>query len=364
VSGSWIVGEESWWPDWAGEMKVRGAYGRSGRAPGAFDAVRTWNPVGWGSEPAFTPRNVGNKDLGPEVTGELEAGFDASWLDDRIQPTFSYYRQVTRGALMNVPQVPSSGFSANQRQNVGKIRSSGLELGVMTSPVRLRDWGWDVGANISLNESEILDLGRVPSTATLQVGRPLRSIVTFRVTNPDEIAEPQFEANYFFGPNTPTEVLGASTTLRVPAGVTLSARGEYRGGFYMNEGVFSVDRSVRSPLCLPYYAQATGIALQPGIPALWRARCTPQWNRGYVWKGDYFKLRSVSASTPLDVLFPERIQSATLTMVLENAFLWMREMPFMDPEMGVNTGANSQVMDFNERIPAPISLRVALRVTF
>lgn len=34
-------------------MRLRSAYGRSGRAPGTFDAVRTWNPVGYIGRPAF-----------------------------------------------------------------------------------------------------------------------------------------------------------------------------------------------------------------------------------------------------------------------------------------------------------------------
>ena len=77
VSASWVTSDEDFWPESFGTMKLRAAYGQSGRAPGAFDAVRTWNATGFATDPAFTPDNVGNPDLGPEVTAEWEVGFDA-----------------------------------------------------------------------------------------------------------------------------------------------------------------------------------------------------------------------------------------------------------------------------------------------
>src|SRR5690606_31526182 len=45
ASVAYVVSDESFWnPSW-GVVKLRAAYGQAGRAPGAFDAVRTWQPV-------------------------------------------------------------------------------------------------------------------------------------------------------------------------------------------------------------------------------------------------------------------------------------------------------------------------------
>ena len=65
ASASWVVSDEGWWSDGWGELKLRAAFGKSGKAPGAFDAVRTWQSQGFLNQSAFTPRNVGNPDLGP-----------------------------------------------------------------------------------------------------------------------------------------------------------------------------------------------------------------------------------------------------------------------------------------------------------
>jgi hypothetical protein len=53
ASATWVVSDESFWrPALAEALKLRLAYGQSGRAPGAFDAVRTWDPNSWGGKPA------------------------------------------------------------------------------------------------------------------------------------------------------------------------------------------------------------------------------------------------------------------------------------------------------------------------
>jgi TonB-dependent starch-binding outer membrane protein SusC len=46
VSASYIISDESFWPSTLGATKLRAAWGQSGRAPGAFDKVRTYNPLG------------------------------------------------------------------------------------------------------------------------------------------------------------------------------------------------------------------------------------------------------------------------------------------------------------------------------
>src|SRR4029450_2025862 len=79
ASASWVLSDESFWRDGWGSMKLRVAYGQSGRAPGAFDAVRTWTSLAW-TQSALVPSSLGNPDIGPEVTAELEAGVEAGWV--------------------------------------------------------------------------------------------------------------------------------------------------------------------------------------------------------------------------------------------------------------------------------------------
>lgn len=112
VAASYVISDQSFWPSrWIPTMKLRAALGESGKAPGAFDAVRTWiSAPAENGQPAFTPSQVGNPNLGPERTRETEVGFDMTAIDDRLTIDFSYYKQHTYGALIPVTLPPSQGF--------------------------------------------------------------------------------------------------------------------------------------------------------------------------------------------------------------------------------------------------------------
>ena len=383
-SVSYVLSDEDFYPD-LGEMRLRFAYGQSGRAPGAFDAVRTWSPQGLAGIPAFVPSNVGNPDIGPEVTSEMEGGFDATWLDNRLSTTFTYYQQTTSDALFNVPQIPSGGFTSSQLTNIGKIQNRGVELQVDATVFQNADWGLDLGVNFSTNHSEILELDPDLETTCLKVGYPLRARCNQKISNPDAIVssfsdvafvepgDPAFQGigtsanQYLYGPNLPTTFISPSITISAPKGIRISARGDYKGGFFMNEEVYSISRSVRSPLCFPYYEDpANSNKVRDNIPAEWMARCgNTRQREGYMWDGSFFKLRSVSAAIPVDFAFPDRVNGSMLTIALNNSFLWMKEMPFMDPEASADPGGGAQQgYNFEETVPAPIQIHMSLRITF
>ena len=155
-------------------------------------------------------------------------------------------------------------------------------------------------------------------------------------------------------------------SVRFPNNILLSARGEYQGGHvaYINE--ISISRSVRSPLCFPWYVSPkTSIELKSDTPAIWRERCTPGFARDYWFDADYFKLRNVSLTVPVDAVFPERVSNATLTATLSNYFDWYREIPWYDPEsLGNSPALDDGIGNQTERVPSPVTFRISMRVTF
>ena len=379
ASVSWVLSDEGFWQDGWGSIKLRAAYGRAGRAPRAFDAVRTWFQGGYADEPAVIPDNVGNSDIGPEVTGEFEAGFDAEWLNGRLLSTFTYYNQTTTDALFNVSQAPSNGFSNARRQNLGKVNNKGIELSLNAFPIRSLDWGWEVGVNVTTNHSKVVSLGGFPAFALVGVvgsgssgsvvdgwaveGQPVPVMQENYVTNPDEIADPIFESRHIYGPYEPTLTVAPSMTVRGPGGVSLSALAEFNGGHWSadhNHNVGQVRRGAYAPICWPYYqnpysgkqwnwrspedvAAETGrpfsTAIKPDTPALWRARCNPATaspQGTFAVPADNFRIRSISAHVPVDFAFRDRVSSAVLTLSVTEPFRWYhKEWLVMDTEMGV-----------------------------
>jgi TonB-dependent starch-binding outer membrane protein SusC len=374
ASASYVISDEDFWnPDW-GQLKLRAAWGESGRAPGAFDAVRTYDPVGWGGQPAFFSQNVGNPNLGPERTAELEFGFDGSFFDDRLGLDFTWFKQETRDALFEVRQIPSLGFLGNQLENVGKMENTGVEVSANFAAIERANLGWDVGLSLSTLNSKVLSLGGAPefnlgSFGWIVEGQPAPVIRSACITNPEELADPIIEADCIHGPNQPTHIIQGNTTVRLPRGLTLSARGEFQGGHYIYNGPAfnAISRSVRYPDCFEAYRiqETQG---NDAVPAKWRPGCINVAEARadfYVNRSDFFKLRELTLQVPVpDQVIPQGSR-ATLTLSGRNLWRWTHsDWVTLEPEMAGNTGFDTQVRALTEHIPPPASFLASLRVTF
>lgn len=373
ASFSYIISDEPFWPAALGSVKLRAAWGQSGRAPGAFDAVRTYSAVGWGSQPAFFPDNVGNPKLGPERSTEIEVGFDGAFFDDRLSTDFTFYHQRTTDALVNVRQMPSLGFLNSQLRNIGELRNMGVELSVNGTILRGERFGWDLGASVYTNDSKVLDLGGAPEFSLgdfgwVVEGQPVPVIRADCVANAKKREEPVIEPNCNIGPNLPTHTFGISTTLRLPFQMQLIARGEYQGGHYMYDGAAynAVVRSVRWPGCFDFYTlQETGREAE--ATALDRARCTVSSTRAdyFVYPADFFKVREVTLHIPLPQGLVPRTSGASLTLTGRNVWKWVNDdFPVFEPEMGNNAGFNAPVRSLLEHVPPPATYTASLRFNF
>ena len=381
VSASYVLSDAGFWNfDWWQVMKLRAAWGQSGKAPGAFDAVRTWNPIsGYEGQAGVTPANLGNPELGPERSTELELGFEGSMVDDRIGFDVSWYNSVTSDALMPVTAAPSEGFLNSQLRNVGEFKNTGIEVSVTTVPVTLDNFRWELTGQVSTTKSEVLDLGEAPEFFLgwgsilgqwVRVGYPIVSLWGEYVSNPDAIADPVIEDNHYYGPIYPTHVLSANTSINLFKRLTIYALGEFHGGQYQfNIMPWQQVRRGLWPECNdlglddPNNASAWGSA-----PAVWRARCqlpTPNFDF-WMRPSDFFKIRTVSASLQIpDNVIPGATGS-TLTATVQNPWKWT-EGAGIDPELTV--GYYGGVGTFPARyeyyqLPAPVMFSVSLRANF
>ena len=171
VSASWVVNEEPWWKiKPVDNFRLRAAYGASGQQPQAFAALRTFAPVtGQAGAPAVSPQFVGNPDLGPEKSRELELGFETSMFAQRAGIDFTWYNKTTNDAIVLRDVAPSSGFPQQQFVNLGEVRNRGIELLLTARPVETRNASWDLRFNISHNDNEVQSLG-LGTTKFLEFG--------------------------------------------------------------------------------------------------------------------------------------------------------------------------------------------------
>ncbi len=106
------------------------------------------------------------------------AGFDFGFLKQRVSGSFDIYRKGTYGNIIDQQLSYTSGFASNPI-NAGTVLNKGVELALNADVVRLRDFRWSVGGNISYNHNEVTSLGQVRQfvlgTSLVKVGLPLGS---------------------------------------------------------------------------------------------------------------------------------------------------------------------------------------------
>jgi TonB-dependent SusC/RagA subfamily outer membrane receptor len=350
LSASYVLSDHDFWPAWWEAMKLRAAIGESGKAPGAFDAVRTWNPVaGDDGQPAFTPGQLGNPDLGPERSREFEAGFDAGLFGGRLAVEATYFFQRTHDALIPVSYPPSQGFLSQQLENVGVLENAGIELradvGVVTTP----NVDWRVQGTLSTLRSEAIDVGGEVITVQtfgrtfIREGYPVPAVFARKITNPDALADPIWEDDAYIGSIYPSRTVGLGTELMLFRNLTLDARGEFQFGAYMvNGNGYQNSRQGAWRQCYDVQAKMRTERDSPAaladVTALERARCAPNGYRiapsydAWIEPTDFFKLRSVSLAYRLPQAWMPGVRSATLRVGARNLFT-RTDYTGVDPEL-------------------------------
>jgi TonB-dependent SusC/RagA subfamily outer membrane receptor len=377
VSASYVLSDEGFWNPKLGTLKLRAAYGEAGRAPGAFDAVRTWDPAGWGGLSAVRPFNLGSPTLGPERSKEIEAGFDGAALEGRVSYDFTYYRSRTVDALLRIRRPPSEGNWSDQLENVGTLEKNGIEASLNGTLLERKALTWTAGVTVATNHSEAVDIGGVaafPMTGNgfgyIAEGQPVPVIRAKLIRNAGAVrpvAAGDTVSNYFFGPAQPTRIINLSSAITVWKGIELSARGEYQGGHYLDEDASfqALSRAVEWPTCQGAYEKIKADQ-RDRLTVREQLWCVQQNVRSdmFIYPADFFKLRDVSLRIPLGKRIP-RTQSAHLVLSAGNWFTWKRkEFPVFDPEQAGNDGFNAGVRYISEHIPAPATFMTQVRVVF
>ena len=109
------------------------------------------------TSPTTTEGNIGLK---PENTVSYEVGTDLGFLQNRISFSATYYAYTTTDAIITVPIPQSTGFAAEEL-NAAEITNNGIELTLNTTPVKTKDFEWDLGINWSKNTNKIVKLAQV-----------------------------------------------------------------------------------------------------------------------------------------------------------------------------------------------------------
>ena len=103
------------------------------------------------------PNTLPNANLKPQKNESLEFGADLRFFVDRVRLDVTYYNQKSINQIVNIPISASSGYTA-KTANAGRIDNKGIEILLALTPVRTRDFSWDVTFNFSKNKNEVVEL--------------------------------------------------------------------------------------------------------------------------------------------------------------------------------------------------------------
>lgn len=234
---SYVLSDEGFFPKSSTltSLRLRGAWGASGRQPGANDALLFFSPLTTNVDQQDTPGLVlsalGNPLLKPERSQELELGFDAALLGNRVNLEFTYYDKSSKDALISRVIAPSAGTAASRFENIGEVRNRGFEVAINTSILDSKNFSWDLTASGSYNRNKIVSLGGLPpsrGTTTSDIeGYPIQAWFlrpyTYRDVNGDGIIQGDTatavrelfvgDTTVYVGPPIPPAELSAYSTM-------------------------------------------------------------------------------------------------------------------------------------------------------
>jgi hypothetical protein len=87
----------------------------------------------------------------------VEVGADMRFFLDRVRLDLTYYSQKSLDQIVNIPISAASGYTA-KTINAGEIDNKGVEILLSITPVKLKDFQWDITFNFAKNQNKVVSL--------------------------------------------------------------------------------------------------------------------------------------------------------------------------------------------------------------
>jgi TonB-linked SusC/RagA family outer membrane protein len=374
-------------------LKVRASVARSGNVNvGAYALEPIYNVAAgfpYGTLPGFTGSSgVNNPAIKPEFVLSKEAGFEISFLNNRITVEATAYLQDCSNQILNIGVSNATGYSTAY-VNAADFDNKGLEFDLRLTPLfRVGALRFDFKGNFTLQDSKVtsvykgLDEIGIANGNFAIVGYPAfmfkltdynrddqGRVIVDRITGyPSLAASPAL-----FGRTMPKYIIGLNPTVEF-RGITLSITADYRGGHQVFHGIGSdmdfTGISARSAynsrqrFVMPNsvyddgtgkYVPNTDVLVLNGGYGFFEATATNRGvNSNYITSAAAWKVREISLSyeLPKKLLARTRvIKGATIGFVGRNLFMFLpKSNQWTDPEFN-NTTGNSLGVNNNSILP-------------
>ena len=168
LGGNWRISKEPFMRDvkWVDNLSFKASYGQQGNddildADGASNYYlwQSLYALGWnnGNNIGAVISTLETKELSWEKNNNFNIGLEGALFDQRLRFNIEYYYKKTTDMLLNYPMALSTGFSG-YNANVGDMRNSGLEVELTVTPLKTKDFRWDVTWMGSTVSNKVLKL--------------------------------------------------------------------------------------------------------------------------------------------------------------------------------------------------------------
>lgn len=166
VEASWVMTNEKWMAGLSGinYLKLNVGFDVTGNDDIDYTASKTYfvanTMLGTSSAPSadgISIGNIGNTELQWETTRRFTAGFDGSFIDNRLNVRFNVFKSWTSNLLTLHSLAWTSGLTKNW-SNDGKLENSGFDVSVNVKALNLKDFKWEIGASVGHYKNEITSL--------------------------------------------------------------------------------------------------------------------------------------------------------------------------------------------------------------
>ena len=341
----------------------------------------------FGTFVGYTVANTwNNPNLKPEFTTEYEVGTELRFLKNRIGLEFTYFENKNTDGIIGLRVSPASG-AVKSIENTGKTSSKGIEAGLKVTPIKTKDFSWEVNFNFSRIRSLVEETH--PKTDRIYMGgfsgnpaiyavkgERYGSIVGsayMRDANGNILVgnngRPLTKSGQVLGHVEPDWTGSVGTSFKYK-GVYLTAQLDIRQGGYLFNGTEQL---------LDYYGVSAktlererGTIVFPGVTSAGTPNTTSTLldqyyyytlpTEAYVYKNDWVKLREISLGYSFRPAGVDFIRSIDIGVFGRNLFLWTK-VPHIDPESSsFGTGNAQGVSRF--AFPSTRSFGVNLKVQF
>ena len=385
LGGNWRVSKEQFMQDvtWVDNLSFKVSYGQQGNesilnsdGSANYFAWQGLYELGWnnGNNIGAVASTMENKDLSWEKNNNFNIGIEGTLFDQMLRFNIEYYVKKTTDMLLSYPMPLSTGFTG-YNANVGDMRNSGLEFEIGLTPIKTKDFRWDITWMGSTVKNKVLKLTKetpeiINGNRVIKEGLPINTFYVSKTAGVDPATGAQLywtydkdeegnmiagteritsdysEANnhkYYMGSRIP-DLYGSLSTNLSWKGIDLSILTTYSIGGKVYDGLYASSMNVWYPTDI-WHTNYLRRWQKPGdvtdIPRVGIASYYASYMDRNLIDASYFAIKNITLgyNLPRNIVSKAGLQNVRVFTSVDNLGLFTH-LDGMDPQYNFSGGTD------------------------